>query len=85
MAQKANARVLRRHAGAVVGDADEIAPAGAELQHDGTRSGVHRVFQQLLDRRGGTLDDLARGDEVGNVRRKDMNEGHERFLRNDSR
>ena len=37
VAQKAHARVLRRHADAVVRDADIVPPSGAELKHDGAR------------------------------------------------
>ena len=77
VAQKAHTRVLRRHADAVVRDADIVPPSGAELKHDGARSGVHRVFQKLLDRRGGALNDLARGDKVGDVRRKDVDDRHD--------
>ena len=85
MAQKAHARVLRCHADAVVRDADIIAPSGAELQHNGARSGVHRVFQKLLDRRGGTLDNFARGNEIGNVRRKDVDNRHDMYTSNGNR
>ena len=77
VAQKAHARVLRRHADAVVRDADIVPPSGAELEHDGARSRVHRVFQKLLDRRGGALNDLARGNEIGDVRRKDVDDRHD--------
>ena len=69
--------VLSGKADAVVRDADIVPPSGAELKHDGARSGVHRVFQKLLDRRGGALNDLARGDKVGDVRRKDVDDRHD--------
>ena len=60
-------QLLGRHADAVVGDPDERSPAVAQLDGDRAGSGVERVFDQLLDRRGRALDDLAGGDLVHEV------------------
>ena len=70
MAQECDARVGRLHAAAVVGDADEGHAAVADLDRNGRRARVDRVFDQLLDGGGRTLHDLARGDQVGDMRVK---------------
>ena len=59
--------VVADHAAAVVGDADELAAAGFDLDADAGRAGVERVLQQLLDDRGRPVDDLAGGDLVGDL------------------
>ena len=58
-------RILRRHALAIVLDANE--PLAAELRGDGDApgAGVEAVLDQLLDDRGGPLDHLAGSDLVG--------------------
>src|SRR5262249_58617700 len=59
--------LLCAHAGAVVGDADEV-PAGVpELDADGAGVGVEGVLDELLHHRGRPLDDLAGGDLVHQV------------------
>ena len=62
---------------AVVGHADQPYASAAEIDVDAARSGVEAVFEQFLERRGGTLDHLARGDLVDQVigQRADMR-GH---------
>ena len=70
MAQECDARVGRLHAAAVVGDADKGHAAVADLDRNGRRARVDRVFDQLLDGGGRTLHDLARGDQVGDMRVK---------------
>ncbi len=70
-------RVVLRHAAAVVLDADERAAAGEELDLDTRGAGVERVLHQLLDHRGRALDDLARGDLVGDPVGKDADGGHD--------
>ena len=76
VAQEGHAGVLRRHAAAVVRDADKLRAAGAELHGYIPGPGVYGVFHQLLDRRGGPLDHLARGDEVRDVGREYVYPGH---------
>ena len=49
---------VRRHAAAVVGDADEAAAAFLQINGDAARTGVQRVLEQLLHRVGGALDDF---------------------------
>ena len=52
------------HAASVVDDANEPLAAVLDRHLDLFRAGVERVLDQLLDRRRGTLDHLARGDAV---------------------
>ena len=59
--------VFAAHAGAVVGDAQEILAALFEFHENAPRPGVQGVLDQLLDGGGGPLDDLARRDLVGGV------------------
>ena len=60
-------RVLRLHPLAVVLDADLLLAAELDVNREAARAGVDRVLDQLLDDRGGPLDDLAGGDLVGEV------------------
>ena len=76
VAQKRDARVLGRHAAAVVGHAQIGRAAAAQLHRHGAGPGVERVFHQLLDHGGGPLDDLARGDQIRKMRRENLNIGH---------
>ena len=62
--------LFRRHAASVVGDRDQRPPAVAQHHVDAPRAGVDRVLDQLLDRRGGALHHLARGDAVDQGRRQ---------------
>ena len=69
-------RVVAIHAVAVVGDADEPAPAGFDLDADAGGAGVERVLQQLLHHRGGPVHHLAGGDLVGNLVGKNADAAH---------
>ena len=53
-----------RHAGAVVGDADQPPPAAVGHHLDAARAGVERVLDELLDHARRALDHLAGGDAV---------------------
>src|SRR5699024_3313993 len=64
VAEEGYARVLGRHAAAVVRHADELPTAAAQLHRDVPRPGVDRVFKQLLHHGGGPFHNLAGGDEV---------------------
>ena len=64
------------HAVAVVGDADQAATAVVEHHVDAPGAGVDGVLDQLLDRRGGALDDLAGGDAVDRGGGQDADGGH---------
>ena len=77
VAQERDARVLGRHAAAVVRDADERRAAAFYFDGDRLCTGVKGVFHQLLDDGGGTLDDLARSDHIGNVWGEYIYNGHE--------
>ena len=61
------AMAARAHAAAVIGDPEEGHAAVPDLHGDLGGSGIHGVFQQLLDHGGRTLHHLAGGDEVGNM------------------
>ena len=67
MAQERGACILRRHAAAVVGDPQEGHAAVPNLNGDFGCTGIHRVFQQLLDNGGRAFDDFTRGDQIGHV------------------
>ena len=72
MADHREAGVVAVHAGAVVGDADEVDAALFEVDTDAARAGVEGVLDQLLDDAGGALDDLSGGDLVGQILRQDL-------------
>ena len=69
--------VVLDHAVAVVGDADEFAAAGFDLDADAGGSGVEGVFEELFDDGGGALDDFAGGDLVRHEVREDADAAHE--------
>ena len=73
-------RVVAIHAVAVVGDADELAAAGFDLDADAAGAGVERVFEQLLDDGGGTIHHLAGGDLVRHLVGKNANAPHEKSV-----
>ena len=70
--------IVAHHAAAVVDDLDELLAAGLDVDPDARGAGIQRVLQQLLDHRGGTLDDLTGGDLVGNVLGEYVNSSHGR-------
>ena len=59
MPLKAEARVVKRHAFAVVGHLDERFAGILDDELDLGCAGIHGVFKQLLDHRGGSLHDLS--------------------------
>ena len=69
VAQKSRRQLAWRDAAAVVADAKIGHAAVFHLHRHALRAGVNGVFQQLLDNARGALDHLARGDEVGDMRR----------------
>ena len=76
MALKGQQGVVAVHAVAVVGDADQLAPARLHLDADAAGSGIQRVLQQLLDHRSGPVHHLAGGDLVGDLVRKNADAAH---------
>ena len=68
--------IVTHHAEAVVSDLHQFLAAGLDLHPDARGTSVERVFQELLDDRRRPLDNLARGDFVGNGFRKNANRGH---------
>ena len=69
-----------RHAGAVVGDADEAAAAAVGHDLDARRAGIERVLDQFLHDARRPLDHLARGDAVDDAFGQ-LADGHLRNLR----
>ena len=67
VAGKAERGVGRRHAGAIVGDADARLAATVALDGDRRGAGVDGVVGQLLDHRGRPLHHLAGGDLVDHL------------------
>ena len=63
-------QVIAREASAIVGDADEVQPAAHQVNANLSRAGVDGVLDQLLDHRGGPLDDLTGGDLGGDILRQ---------------
>jgi len=55
-------RVVVGHAVAVVDDANHALAAGFDFYANGFRRRLERVFEELFDDGGGTLNDFARGD-----------------------
>ena len=53
----------------VIAHTDQLYPALAQLDLDQFRAGVETVLHQLLQYRGGSLDDLAGGDLIDQLRR----------------
>src|SRR4029079_1736318 len=72
VARQGQARAVRRHAVAVVDDADQLAAAARDLDRDGVGPGVEGVLDQLLDHRGRPLDHLARRDLIDDRLRQDL-------------
>ena len=68
MTLDAELEIVSAHAGAVVDDADEVAPARLDRDVDAPRARVERVLDEFLHRRGGPLDHLAGGDAVDQQR-----------------
>jgi hypothetical protein len=70
------ARVVGGHAAAVVADLDPLAATVLEEDVDDGGAGVDRVLDELLDDRGGALDDFARRDLIHELRGKAADGGH---------
>src|SRR5262245_7532366 len=64
---QAETRVVGLHPDAVVFDSDELLAAVLDGDDETPGVGVDGVLDQFLDDRGGTLDDLTRGNLVGEV------------------
>jgi hypothetical protein len=79
MALDGERQLVCRHAAAVIGNRDQPAPAVLQCDIDARGACIDRVFNQFLDCRGGTLDDLARGDAVNEDRRQ-KTDRHRRSL-----
>ena len=64
MAFDTQSQIIRSHARAIVGDADQVSATARDYHLDLGGTGIQRVFDQFLDGRGRTLDHLARRDTV---------------------
>ena len=76
MALEGKQGVIADHAMAIVGDADELAAAGFDVDADAGGSRIERVFEQLLDHGRGSLDHFAGGNLVGDLVGKDVDAAH---------
>jgi hypothetical protein len=70
--------VVAIHALAVVGDADQLAPAGFHFHANARGAGVQRILQELLHDGGRTVDHLAGGDLIGDLVGKNADAAHQR-------
>ena len=66
MTLEGHARVGLRHSAAIVNDLNQRSAGVADNHFHGGCSGVNGVFNQFLDHRSGSLDDLAGSNLVGN-------------------
>ena len=76
VALESQERIVVAHAVALVYHADHALAAGFNFDAHAFRAGIERVFEQLLDDGGGPLDNLARGDFVGDSFGKDADAAH---------
>ena len=67
MAEKGGAGILVGHTAAVVRDPQEGHAAVPDLNGDLGGTGIHGVFQQLLNNGGRPLHHLTGGDQIGNM------------------
>src|SRR5581483_4194210 len=76
MALEGEQRIVAQHAAAVVGQTNQPAAAGLDVETKFGRAGVERIFEQFLDDARRTFDDLARRDFVGDDIREYANPAH---------
>ena len=78
MPLKGQQGVIAVHAAAIVADADQLPPAGFDLDPNAGGPRVERIFEQFLHHRGGPVHHLARGDLVRHLVRKNSNAPHKK-------
>ena len=64
MAFQRQGHVLRIHAAAVIADLDPVEPAARQAHGDARRAGIQRVFDDFLERAGGSFDHFACGNAI---------------------
>jgi hypothetical protein len=64
MALQRQGHVLRIHAAAVIADLDPVEPAARQAHGDARRAGIQRVFDDFLERAGGSFDHFACGNAI---------------------
>ncbi|OHB77664.1 MAG: hypothetical protein A2Z34_01520 [Planctomycetes bacterium RBG_16_59_8] len=69
-------KILRRHAVAIVDNPDQTLSPLLDLHNNPGGMGVKGVFHKLFDDGCGPLDDLAGGDLVDHIRRKNPDHSH---------
>src|SRR5664280_448570 len=69
--------IVAHHPAAVVGHLDQFLATCFDGDPDAARTGIQRVFQQLLDHRSGALHDFAGGDLVGYVFGENVDAAHD--------
>ena len=78
MARDSERQILALDACAVVGNADPLDTAGGHIDVDLRRMRIEGIFQQLLQRRRGSLDDFTGGDLVDQQVRQRADRSHQR-------
>ena len=76
MAFQAKERVVPVHTDAVIGDANQAAPARLNFHRDAADLRVERVFDEFLDDTRRTFNHFAGGDLVGDLFRQEANPVH---------
>jgi hypothetical protein len=71
--------VVADHAATVVSDADKAAATGFDFDADVSSSGIEGVLQEFFDDGGGTVDDFAGGDLVGDLVGENSDAAHRGF------
>src|SRR5579864_2077710 len=74
MAAQREYRVLAAHPAAVIADCDESRAAALDLDTDRLGAGVERILDQLFQRRGRPLHDLARRNLAGDLLGENMDQ-----------
>ena len=78
VAQKGSRQLVGSNAAAVIGDAQIGHTAALQLYHDGGRTGIDGVFQQLFHHAGRALHHLTGGDQIRHMAIQTLNMGHKR-------
>jgi hypothetical protein len=71
MAFERERHFLRSQTRAIIAHADQTETGSLDIDLDAVRTGIERILVQFLDDRGRALDDLAGGDLINEIRRKD--------------
>ena len=78
MPRQRQRQILAPDAIPVVGDTNQLDPSAGEIDVDLPRAGVEAVLEDLLQRRGGPVDDFAGGDLVDQLIGQRTDRWHQR-------